>query len=280
MLSRASVRKIERLVAQRTINAFLFDAKWNGPFVCKRRRCRHTQYWKKREGLLVECAKCHGTESIYSATFMHSSHVPIEIWVKVVIKFLALGNNVTSLSLKRDLQLSYQAAWMLTSRIRQSMFPNGKVAFRKCELDFIEINGIQVIGILGYHSKDRGRKKLLLLPIRSISQSEIRTIFPLFIHDQATVTASKLFHFLPPHKGKLKNGKTHDLDLVFKKLKVWSKSFHGIDDKNIETYLNEFSFRFNETSAASVFRLLLRLKPRKIGVSLFHVYAQTPEQQS
>jgi ribosomal protein L37AE/L43A len=89
----------------------LEQARWPDGFICPecggREHSRFLadgrQYW--------QCSKCRTQSTVCSGTLFHASKLPLTKWFQAIYLVTQNKNNISALSLKRHLGVSYTAAW-------------------------------------------------------------------------------------------------------------------------------------------------------------------------
>jgi transposase-like protein len=101
--------------------AALQQARWPDGFVCpecgERRHCIFTvegrRYW--------QCAHCHEQTTLRSGTLFHASKLPLTVWFQGIYLVTQNKSNISALSLKRHLGISYRSAWRLKHKLMEAM---------------------------------------------------------------------------------------------------------------------------------------------------------------
>jgi transposase-like protein len=97
----------------------VFDWRWPDGFRCP--ECAHSGYCEIAGRGLYQCNRCHRQTSLISGTLFEYTKLPLSTWF-LGMYFLAQPKNGTSvLELKRDLGISYNAAWRLKHKLLQAM---------------------------------------------------------------------------------------------------------------------------------------------------------------
>lgn len=101
--------------------ARLERARWPDGFVCpecgERAHSQFTvegrRYW--------QCARCRTQTTVCSGTLFHASKVPLTTWFQAIYLVTQNKNNISALSLKRHLGVSYSTAWRLKHKLLEAM---------------------------------------------------------------------------------------------------------------------------------------------------------------
>ncbi len=86
-------------------------------------KCRHSQahtflshdqpYW--------QCKRCGYQCSLRAGTLLQHSHLPLRIWFLAIYLVTQSKNNISALALKRQLGISWHAAWLLKHKLMEAM---------------------------------------------------------------------------------------------------------------------------------------------------------------
>lgn len=100
---------------------FLERARWPGGPVCP--KCgvvKHASRISTLPGRFT-CLSCHSRFSVTAGTPMHSTHLPISIWIIATYLVATSSKGISSLKLASLLGLQYRTTWHLAHRIRAMM---------------------------------------------------------------------------------------------------------------------------------------------------------------
>lgn len=222
---------------------------------------------------------------------MHGTHLPLRKWFLAAYLVATHSNGISALQLQPKIGVGYKTAWLLLHKLRRAMVdPNRK------PLDgFIEIDETSVIFRRktepeggGQGRSHRGKMFLVgavevvdgvypgrirLERIRDTTKPTIRK----FIARHTTAESHIITDGYSAYKDPLGRGHTaHNLSAddappahvvlpwvhrVFSNFKRWAAgTYHGVRDKHVDIYANEFVFRWNrrrhfQTNIDTIFRL-------------------------
>ena len=264
--------------------AFLFKQRWPDGFVCPGCRKRRVVGLKSRPRL-HECLDCGRQTSVTAGTTMHRSKLPLTTWFWAANLMTTHSNGMSARQLEDQLGVTYKTAWLLTQKLRRSMVdPNrepleGVVEVDQAEIPFREgdaffepgnagkilvIGAVEVIDRASNQAKPR-RKHAKYLDTRSgrlrlamIADNSAASIAA-FVRANVKPGTTLLTDGHASYPGL--SGYRHDPRIVgamaghvvlpwshraFSLLKRWALgTYHGLRRKHIDTYLNEFVFRYN-----------------------------------
>src|SRR5512132_4354482 len=233
-----------------------------------------------------ECASCRRQTSVTAGTVMHASKLPLTVWFWAAYLMATHSNGIAALQLQAQLGLgSYKSAWLLCAKLRRAMVAPGRAPLAGLvEIDETAIplrrkddppaggqgrsrqGKLLVAGGGEVHDGGPGRVRLATIAgcsarslhafveVNVASGATARTDgwsgypgAPGVIHDPHVVGAMAAHVVLPW---------THH---VFANLKAWALGvYHGLREKHLQSYLDEFTFRFNRRGTRhAAFRSLL-----------------------
>jgi hypothetical protein len=252
--------------------AYLADARWPDGFRCP--ECGHDKGWElATKAFTFECAACGKQTSVTAGTIMHGSKLPLTAWFWAAYLMATHSNGISALQLRDQLGLgSYKSAWLLCAKLRRAMVAPGRSPLAGlAELDETEIplrtkddpvaggggrsaeGKMLVAGAIEVANGAPGRIRLAAVPdfsARSLHGfiaanvapgTTIRTDgwsaypgAPDVAHDPHVIGPMAAHVVLPW------------IHRVFSNLKTWALGvYHGLRNKHLQAYLDEFVFRFN-----------------------------------
>jgi hypothetical protein len=281
-----------RFVDDRACAVYLAAARWPDGFRCP--ACGHDKGWElATKAFTWECASCGRQTSVTAGTVMHGSKLALTVWFWAAYLMATHSNGISALQLLRQLGLgSYKTAWLLCAKLRRAMVAPGRnllagivevdetiIPYRTGE-DPVAGGGrsgdgkMLIAGAVEVVDNMPGRVRLAA--ITDFSATSLHAFItanvapgttaktdgwpgyagvPDINHDPHTVGAMAAHIVLPwAHR-------------VFANLKRWALGvYHGLRNKHLQSYLDEFVFRFNRRRTRhAAFRSLLG-----IGVTIKH----------
>jgi predicted RNA-binding Zn-ribbon protein involved in translation (DUF1610 family) len=267
--------------------AYLFAARWPGGFVCP--SCGKTKAWElQTKAWTYECAGCGKQTSVTAGTIMHHSKLPLTTWFWAAYLMATHSNGISALQLQRQLALgSYKTAWLLCAKLRRSMVAPGRGPLTGLvEVDETEIacrskhdplsggggrsrqGKILVVGAVEVQDGGFGPGRVRLKEIPDYSAARLHAFLATDLAPGATAKTDGLASYVGAPSLR------HDRHVVgkmaahivlpwvhraFSNLKVWALGvYHGLRRKHVQSYLDEFVFRFNRRRTRhAAFRSLL-----------------------
>ena len=264
--------------------AFLFERRWQGGFVCPRCGGERVAALKSRAHT-YECLDCGRQTSITAGSVMHRSKLPLTVWFWAAHLMSTHSNGMSARQLADQLGLTYKTAWLLTQKLRRSMVDpdreplEGVVEVDQAEIPFragdtffdpgnsgkILIAGaVEVIDRDTGQAKPRrekakyldtlsGRIRLAMIAdnsaasIEAFVRANVKRGTTLLTDGHASYSGLTDYRHDPRVVGKMAAHVVLPwVHRVFSLVKRWGLgTYHGLRRKHVDTYLNEFVFRYN-----------------------------------
>ena len=264
--------------------AFLFERRWQGGFVCPRCGGDRVAALKSRAHT-YECLDCGRQTSITAGSVMHRSKLPLTVWFWAAHLMSTHSNGMSARQLADQLGLTYKTAWLLTQKLRRSMVdPDRKPLEGVVEVDQAEIpfragdtffdpgnsGKILIAGAVEVIDRDTGqarprRKKAKYLDtlsgrirlamiadnsaasIEAFVRANVKRGTTLLTDGHASYPGLTDYRHDPRVVGKMAAHVVLPwVHRVFSLVKRWGLgTYHGLRRKHVDTYLNEFVFRYN-----------------------------------
>jgi len=264
--------------------AFLFERRWQGGFVCPRCGGERVAALKSRAHT-YECLDCGRQTSITAGSVMHRSKLPLTVWFWAAHLMSTHSNGMSARQLADQLGLTYKTAWLLIQKLRRSMVDpdreplEGVVEVDQAEIPFragdtffdpgnsgkILIAGaVEVIDRDTGQAKPRrekakyldtlsGRIRLAMIAdnsaasIEAFVRANVKRGTTLLTDGHASYPGLTDYRHDPRVVGKMAAHVVLPwVHRVFSLVKRWGLgTYHGLRRKHVDTYLNEFVFRYN-----------------------------------
>jgi transposase-like protein len=255
--------------------------RWPEGFTCP--SCEHAGGWRLADGR-VKCGGCGARTSVTAGTIFDRTRTPLTVWFHACWLFATAKDGISAQHLQRALEIgSYQTAWAMLGRLRAALVRPGRDRLAgPVEVDETYIGGEEP-GLRG--GRARGKKVLTgiaveVRPPKGIGRCRM-AVLP--AATQATLTSfvtqnvqpgSKVitdgwhgYRALPghgyahePHTQKAARARGADpgellpaVHRVASLAKRWLLGTHqgSVDGAHLQSYLNEFTFRFNRRRSSS-----------------------------
>jgi transposase-like protein len=259
--------------------AYLVELRWPNGFVCP--ACGSLRAWTlKTKTHTFECADCGRQTSVRAGTILQDSKLALTTWFLAAFLIATHSNGLSARQLQRLLGLgSYRTAWMLAGKLRRAMVDpqraplSGLIEADESTLPLRTKDDPAAGG--GGHSLEG---KMALVGAVEISDGVVGRLRLQAIDDYSaeTLHAFLLKAVTPGSAVKTDGwsgypgapGLAHDphvilptIHTVFSNVKSWAKGvYHGLRRPHLQSYLDEFVFRFNRRRTPhAAFRSILRI---------------------
>ncbi len=267
--------------------AYLVAMRWPEGFRCP--ACEHRRAWRlETKPWTFECAACAKQTSVTAGTIMHGSKLRLHVWFWAAYLMATHSNGISAMQLWKQLGLgSYKSAWLLCAKLRRAMVdPERNPLSGLVEIDETTINQrtrndlpagghgrshegkLAIAGAVEIVGQGPGR--IRLAPVRDYSADSLHA----FIENATAPGAVARTDGWSAYAGA--PGVRHEphvigamaahlvlpwIHRVFANLKTWALGvYHGLRPQHLQSYLDEFVFRFNRRHVRhAAFRSLLGL---------------------
>lgn len=268
---------------------YLEWVRWPEGFVCP--RCSNPGGWRLGDGRF-RCMTCKSCCSVTAGTIFDKTRTPLTLWFRVCWEFATAKNGVSALAVQRELEIgSYQTSWAMLHRLRQALDPPGRdLLSGTVEVDETFIGGVEP-GLTG--GRARGKKSLVCVAvevtppkgfgrcrmamIEDASAPTLRRFITTRVESGTTVItdgwtgylsigSSGYVHVRRSQQAAAARGEdpggllpgVHRVDALVKR---WLLGTHqgAVEPAHLDSYLNEFVFRFNRRTSRSRGLLFLRV---------------------
>lgn len=272
---RTAVEFEKRFATEEACRAYWIEARWGGRPRCA--CCESTHVWEERGGALFECGDCGHQTSLTSGTLLEKTKKPFKVWFRAIFEISSRRNGISAKDLQRIMGFgSYKTAWAWLHKLRGALVrsedsePLGP---------FVEMDEALVGGkgspnkelVLVAAESDSGRVRLAhaanndQATIKAFTEAEIAPSARITTDGHAGYNAVSLSG--RRHEAKVqKNNERRANDAVQRchwtvsNLKRWLLGTHGgaVRPKYLQSYLDEFVFRYNRRKTNGVGRIAAR----------------------
>ena len=282
--------------------AFLCERRWPDGFVCPVCGNGRAAALKSR-AYTYECGR---QTSITAGTALHRTKLPLTVWFWAAHLMSTHSNGMSARQLEDQLGLTYRTAWLLTQKLRRSMVDpdrepleglvevdQAEIPFRAGDTVFDPGNAGKILIGAKYLDTRSGRIRLAMIAdnsavsIEAFVRANVKPGATLLTDGHASYPGLTDYRHDPRVVGKMAAHVVLPwIHRAFALMKRWGLgTYHGLRRKHIDTYLNEFVFRYNrrfhrhasfETmlgiathhEPASYWDVIGRANPRKGAVAL------------
>ena len=245
----------------------LFKIRWPDGFVCP--RCGHKEYYPVSKRSLYECKACQYQASLTAGTVFHKTHTPLQKWFWALFLVATDKRGYSALALKKAIDVSYPTAWLMLQKIRAAMSERDKKyqlsgLVQLDEAFFGGPNGNRGRGtdkasaFVAVATADDGKPLYAKIEVtehvnketaldfatRTVSKGSTITtdglnVYPHlkehgFVHERVLSSEAEI------------DEKLHWVHVLISNAKAFiAGTYHGLDRKHLQAYLDEFCYRFN-----------------------------------
>ena len=247
----------------------LFEARWPEGFICP--RCNHVRYYNVASRGLYHCKECNYQASITAGTIFDKTRTPLVKWFLAIYLTADDKRGISALSLKSKIGVAYHTAWTMLQKIRHAMGERDSHYFLGgiVEMDESFFGAPSEGGKRG-----RGTDKTPVLVSVSLNDQQkpqfarmqvLETVDGAavedFLHDNVVkgsevrtdglsiyggVSGEGYIHTPKTYNPKNQPEHLHWLHIIVSNVKAFiDGTYHGLDKKHLQRYLDEFCYRFN-----------------------------------
>jgi transposase-like protein len=263
----------------------LYNLRFPNGFICP--KCSHDKAWKVTE-TLFECSECGRQTSVIAGTIFQNTRKPLTDWFTAIWWITTQKNGASAKGLQRVLGLrEYKTAWTWLHKIRKAMvFPNRSKIAGIVEVDESYIGDEEQGGKRGRGTENKilvvaaveicdagkiGRIRMSVIP--DASSESLKAFVVANIEEGSAVTTDGWlgYSFLESEgysrtvasspKNEDDNKALPHVHTIFSLLKRWLLGTHqgAASEKHMQSYLDEYVFRFNRRKSAERGLLCYRL---------------------
>jgi transposase-like protein len=264
-----SLMEFEKLFGtEEKCEAYLMQKRWKDGFICP--NCQHRDYYYLQTRKLFECQSCDTQTSLTAGTLLHKTKLSLKKWFWAMYLVAHDKRGKSALSLSVVLDLNYRTAFRLLRKIREAM--------KERDANYLLSGTVEMDeAYFGSPSKGKdGRGTDKAQAVIALSKDELN--HPLFLRIEVIEAATKeeiarvtkqyvkpgstiISDGNPMYRSLAKIGYTHEPKIYYKEdkekfLKFLHKmisnakafilgTYHGLDKTYLQSYFDEFCFRFN-----------------------------------
>lgn len=266
---------------------YLIKIRWPQGFECP--KCKSVEYWRLA-GREIKCKECNYKLSVTAGTIFHDSRKDLSVLFRAIWWIIAQKNGVSAKGIQKILGIgSYRTAWMWLHKFRRLMIVPGRDRLTgRVEVDETFIGATQegkrgrgssgkCIVLIAVEIKGKATGRLRLKKIMDSSTQEIKPVILENIEKGSTIVTDGWtgYQFLKD------NGYEHQVEKansfeneemlpnvhrIAALLKRWLIGTHQnyATAKNLEYYLDEYTFRYNRRTSKSRGLLFQRLMEQAV----------------
>ena len=248
--------------------------RWPEGFVCP--RCASPGGWAVADGR-YKCASCGARTAITAGTLFDRRRTPLTVWLTACWMFAAQKDGISALSLQRALEIgSYPTAWAMLHRLRSVLVRPGRdLLTGTVEVDETWFGGEEpghrgrakgkkvLVGVAVERKEPKGYGRCRMAILADASAESLHAFITAHVEPGATVVTDawpsylgidRLGYHHQPHSQRAAAARGEDVGALLPGVhrvaslaKRWVLGTHqgSVGDQHLQSYLNEFVFRFN-----------------------------------
>jgi len=252
----------------------LFKLRWPDGFICPVCGCR--EYYHITTRHKYACKNCRYQASVTAGTVMDRSHLSLRTWVWAIYLVSRDKRGYSAMQLSRVLNLPYNTAWFLLHRIRNAMAERDSRYLLKgiVELDDTYLGktkkgskrgrGTTKNKVVVAISKDEDGKPqyVKMQVVANLKGKTIARFAKYNIAEGTTVQTDAYRSYRKPLAEKyLHEYQVFDADsdmlkwlhtIVSNAKAFVAGTFHGLGKKHLQSYLDEYCYRFNRRNMGGI----------------------------
>ncbi len=281
----------QRFATEGACRAYLARLRWPTGFCCP--QCTTSGSWRTTRCLLM-CRRCGYQASVTAGTIFHRTRLPLQDWFRAMWWMTDQKHRLSALGLQRLLGLgSYRTAWLWLQKLRRAMVrPSWDRLGGQVEVDETYVGGFEA----GRSRRHLGSKALVAIA----AQIDGKGIGRIRLRRIPAASASPLVAFVKhavkpgsvvitdgweAYAGLKQEGFEHRPRVISTSSKTasgllprvhrvaslfnrWLLSTHqgALSREQLDSYLDEFTFRFNRRTSRYRGMLFYRLVAQAVGV--------------
>lgn len=268
---------------------YLFDLRWPEGFRCP--RCQGVRAWRMNRGLWL-CRACRHQVSVTAGTIFQDTRYPLSVWFRVIWQVTSQKNGASALGVMRVLGLgSYKTAWAWLHKLRRAMVRPGRDRLSgTIEVDEVYLGGERPgpagRGALGkalvlIAAEADGVKigRIRLVRIANASEPVLTAAVVRSVEPGSQVLTDAWSGYVGLEAQGYAHGRVRKTAIVGENLlprvhrvaallERWLLGTHqgAVAHRQLDYYLDEFTFRFNRRSSRSRGKLFYRLIQQAVQV--------------
>ena len=247
---------------------YLAALRWGAGYVCPK-CCSHHGY--RLSNGRYQCAECHHQTSVTAGTVLHKTHMPLTQWFLAFYFMSQDKRGISAVQLASMLSTKYKTAWYMLRRIRAAMGQRD-AAYQLSGV--IEFDDAYFGGPTVGKKRGRGTEKAKVFVALSLDQrgnplylkmwvtpdvkkDSVKKFAQMAFAEGSTVRSDGYQSYIPALEGFVHEHESYDPDsgvlhwlhIAISNAKAFILgTYHGLPKDNLQSYLDEFCFRFSRRS--------------------------------
>lgn len=257
----------QRFSSEKACQEHLFNMRWKDGFCCP--RCSHKTYYLISKRHLYQRQNCSYQASLTAGTVFHKTHTPLQKWFWAIFLVANDKRGHSALALASNINVSYPTAWLIRQKIRAAMSEreSRQQLSGLIQLDdafFGGPDGLQGRGTdknpvyIAVSTTDGNKPLYVKMKAVDIINKNTALEFAAQVISKGCTITTDGYTVYPQLKSQ---GYTHERilssepeaeekfrwvhTLISNAKSFIAGTFHGLDKKHLQAYLDEFCYRFN-----------------------------------
>lgn len=256
---------MKRFSTQAQCQEYLAAMRWKEGYVCP--RCGNRHACRLSNGR-YQCAHCRHQASVTAGTVLHKTHMPLTQWFLAFYFVCQDKRGISAVQLASMIGTTYKTAWSMLRRIRAAMGQRDKTHQLSGIIEFDDSYfGGPTVG----KKRGRGTEKAKVFVALSLDENgnpcclkmnvtpnikkkAVRKFAQSSFAQGSTIRSDGYRSYIPALEGfahehksyQPGSGLLHWLHIIISNAKAFILgTYHGLPKKNLQSYLDEYSFRFS-----------------------------------
>ncbi len=259
---------LKRFSTETQCREYLASVRWPAGYVCPRCGCRDG--YRLSNGR-YQCAHCKRQTSVTAGTVLHKTHMPLRVWFLAFYLVCTDKRGISAVQLSAQLGMTYKTAWYMLKRIRTAMGQRDKLHQLSGEIEFDDAYfGGPTVGkkrgrgtekakvFAGLSLDEHGNPLYLKMKVtENIKQASVRKFAHAAFAEGSVIHSDGYRSYIPAledfsheHRPYDPNaGLLHWLHIMISNAKAFILgTYHGLPKADLQSYLDEYCFRFSRRS--------------------------------
>ena len=244
---------------------YLASLRWKSGYICPKCSCRHA--YRLANGR-YQCTKCRHQVSVTAGTVLHKTHLPLTQWFLAFYFVCQDKRGISAVQLAAMLGTTYKTAWSMLRRIRAAMGQRNELHQLSGVIEFDDAyfggptagkkrgRGTEKAKVfVALSLNERGNPCFLKMQVTpNIKQASVKKFARAAFADGSVIHSDGYRSYIPALTGYTHEYKSYDpnsgllhwLHVVISNAKAFILgTYHGLPKKHLQSYLDEYSFRFS-----------------------------------
>ena len=281
----------QRFATEGACRAYLARLRWPTGFCCP--QCTTSGSWTTTRSLLM-CRRCGYQASVTAGTIFHRTRLPLQDWFRAMWWMTDQKHRPSALGLQRLLGLgSYRTAWLWLQKLRHAMVRpgwdrlGGQVEVDETYLGAVEAGagrrhlGSKALVVIAAQIDGKGIGRIRLRRIPAASMSPLVAFVKHAVKPGSVVITDGWEAYAGlkqegfKHRPRVINGSSKTASALLPRVrrvvslfKRWLLGTHqgALSREQLDSYLDEFTFRFNRRTSRYRWKLFYRLVAQAVAV--------------